>query len=297
MKSARRTGIVCLLLVAAGLVAAASASVEEYELRIVASGLSRPVGIAVDGDSGLVFTQVPTPGVAGGMNGVFRLDLESNQMTTLHIGEPEPTNVALDANGDVYWTCRSAGVILKQDPEGNTALFLGNLERPTGIGLDRDGLVYFTEVPAPGVAGAGNRVSVSDGSTTTVLHMGEPEPTDVVVSKKGEIYWTCKSAGVILEQVAGETTMLLTGLDHPSGIALDKNGDTLFFTEVPTPGIPGSAGGRNRVWKVDLKTLARTLVPQGDPEPTDVAVARDGTVYWTCTSAGVIVEAKPTRKK
>src|SRR2546430_9208709 len=152
MKSVKRTGIVCLL-VAAGLVAAASASVQEYELRIVASGLSRPVGIAVDGENRLVFTQVPTPGVPAGMNGVFRLDLESNEMTTLHLGEPEPTNVALDANGDVYWTCKSAGVILKQDPEGNTAFFLRNLERPTGIGLDRDGLVYFTEVPSPGVPG------------------------------------------------------------------------------------------------------------------------------------------------
>ncbi len=162
MKSVRRIGIACLL-VASGLVAGAPASVQEYEFRIVASGLSRPVGIAVDGENRLVFTQVPTPGVAEGVNGVFRLDLESNQVTTLHIGEPEPTNVALDANGDVYWTCKSAGVILKQDTEGNTARFLGNLEKPTGLGLDRDGLVYFTEVPAPGVAGAGNRVSVSDG--------------------------------------------------------------------------------------------------------------------------------------
>ena len=29
-----------------------------------------------------------------------------------------------------------------------------------------------------------------------------------------------------------------------------------------------------------------------DPEPTDVAVARNGNLYWTCTSAGVIIEAK-----
>jgi hypothetical protein len=34
------------------------------------------------------------------------------------------------------------------------------------------------------------------------------------------------------------------------------------------------------------------VIHEGDPEPTDVAVARNGNVYWTCTSAGVIVEAK-----
>ena len=34
------------------------------------------------------------------------------------------------------------------------------------------------------------------------------------------------------------------------------------------------------------------LVHEGDPELPDVAVARNGTFYWTCTSAGVIVEAR-----
>ena len=35
------------------------------------------------------------------------------------------------------------------------------------------------------------------------------------------------------------------------------------------------------------------VIHEGDPEAhQDVAVARNGNVYWTCTSAGVIVEAK-----
>ena len=32
------------------------------------------------------------------------------------------------------------------------------------------------------------------------------------------------------------------------------------------------------------------VIHEGDPEPTDIA--RNGNVYWTCTSACVIVEAK-----
>ncbi len=51
------------------------------------------------------------------------------------------------------------------------------------------------------------------------------------------------------------------------------------------------------MWEVDLETVERRIVNEGDPEPTDVAVARHGSVYWTCTSAGVIVEAKPVRRK
>jgi DNA-binding beta-propeller fold protein YncE len=280
------------------LILGGGASAEEYRFRLVASGLSRPVGIAVEGSDTLYFTEVPTPGMAGGANAVSKLDLETNDVTTLHMGEPEPINIALDRDDNVYWTCRSAGVILAQDEDGVTQTLLADLARPTGIAVDRrGGHVYFTEVPSPGVPGAGNRVLVFDGETTTVLHEGEPEPTDIVVSKKGAIYWTCKSAGVILAQIDGVTTTLLAGLDHPSGIALDRQGRTLYFTEVPTPEVPGSAGGRNKVWEVDLKTLQKTVVNAGDPEPTDVAVAKNGRVYWTCTSAGVIVEARPVRGK
>jgi hypothetical protein len=113
------------------MLAAAAASARDYKFRVVAEGLSRPVGIAVQDNKTLIFTQVPTPGVAGGSNGVFRLDLDKGEVTTLHLGEPEPLNVALDREGDIYWTCRTAGVILKQDDEGETTMFLGELEKPT----------------------------------------------------------------------------------------------------------------------------------------------------------------------
>ena len=76
---------------------------------------------------------------------------------------------------------------------------------------------------------------------------------------------------------------------------LKKTAANLYFTEVPTPGIPGSAGGLNRVSKLNLRTTKVSLIHAGDPEPTDVTVARNGNVYWTCTSAGVIVEAKRLR--
>src|SRR5688500_38786 len=144
----------------------------------------------------------------------------------------------------------------------------------------------------PGVAGGTNRVVAFDGTTKTVLHMGEPEPVDIAVARNGDLYWTCKSAGVILKQSGGVTTQLLTGLDHPVGIALDHKDRALYFTEVPTPGVGGMMGGRNKIWRVNLADGTRELIHQGDPEPTDITVARNGNLYWTCTSAGVIVEGR-----
>ena len=205
-------------------------------------------------------------------------------------------NIALGRDGSIYWTCKSAGVILEQDDDGTTSVFLSGLLKPSGISVNRDENVYFTQVPTPGVNaanGGSNTVNVSDGTTTAVLHMGEPEPTDIVVARKGDLYWTCKSAGVILEQSAadGMTRVLADHLDKPVGIAIDHQGRHLYFTEVPTPGVSGRNGGRNKVWELDLATGHRTLVHAGDPEPTDITVARNGNLYWTCTSAGVIVEA------
>jgi len=54
--------------------------------------------------------------------------------------------------------------------------------------------------------------------------------------------------------------------------------------------------GKNKVSKLKLSTGAITVIDEGDPDPIDVTVEPFGsTVYWTCRSAGVIVEAKPKR--
>jgi glucose/arabinose dehydrogenase len=273
------------------LAVATPVSADSYRFSVVAKNLDRPVGIAVDGSEVVYFTEVPEPGTGGGANGVSSLDLDTGVVTRLHSGEPEPTHIAIDRDGDLYWTCKSAGVVLRL-AEGAVAPFATGLEEPSGIAIDRRGAVYITEIPDPGVAGAGNRVSVIRGNDKIVLSSGEPEPTDVAVAKNGDLYWTCKTAGVILRRSDGKINVFRDKLDHPSGIAIDHKGETLYFTEVPTPGVPGDQGGRNHVRAIDLRTGALRTIHAGDPEPTDVAVARNGNLYWTCTSAGVIVEAK-----
>ena len=289
--------------IAAILCATSLVSAQDYQTRVVARGLHRPTGIAIRGNDTIYFTEVPTPGVNGmngGSNTVNQFDLRRNHITTLHMGEPEPVNITVGKDENLYWTCKSAGVILEQDEDGVTSVFLRGLNKPSGIAVDHSDNVYFTQVPTPGVNGrngGSNTVNVSDGTTTHVLTLGEPEPTDIVVARNGDLYWTCKSANVILERSAedGVVRVLLRQLDKPTGIAIDRKGRNLYFTEVPTPGVSGRNGGRNKVWELDLKTGVRTVVNDGDPEPTDIAVARNGNLYWTCSSAGVIVEAKPTR--
>ncbi|HEV8231411.1 MAG TPA: hypothetical protein VGQ75_03625, partial [Thermoanaerobaculia bacterium] len=114
MKSASRlmcgSSIVLLLFLAA-----AQLSAQEYETKVVVSGLVRPTGITVQGSQTLYFTQLPTPGVPGTMGGtntVNKIVLGAGGIETLTMGEPEPTHLALAPDGTLYWTCKSAGVIL-----------------------------------------------------------------------------------------------------------------------------------------------------------------------------------------
>lgn len=272
---------------------------QSYETRVVASGLTRPTGIVAGGNRTLYITQLPTPGVsgmAGGFNTVDRLKLGSGKIVNLTTGEPEPTNLTLDKQGHLYWTCKSAGVILERNRKGDVSLFLGGLAQPSGIDVDFWGRVYFTQIPTPGVNGPNggtNNVSVSNGKKTKVVSMGEPEPSDIVVSRNGTAYWTCKTAGVILCRTPdGMISLLLDGLEAPVGIALDEWRGRLYFTEVPTPGVPGNQGGMNRVSVYDFDTEELSAVDEGDPEPTDITVAPNGSVFWTCSSAGVIVQAR-----
>ncbi len=271
-----------------------------YNIEVIARGLSRPTGIAIDRDGSVLFTEIPMPGQGGGTNGVSRLDPESGEIALLHQGEPEPVNIAVGNDGSVYWTCRSAGVILERNPAGEISPLLRGLQRPSGISVGRDEEIYFTQVPTPGVSGRNggtNTVNLYEGGDVEVLTLGEPEPTDIVAGPAGDLYWTCRSAGVVLHRdPGGSVSVLLRDLDKPMGIALGPDGDELFLTEVPTPGVPSSRGGTNRVSSLDLKTGRRALVDFGDPEPTDVAVDAFGHVYWTCSSAGVIVEAVPRRR-
>ena len=273
-----------------------SISTADYETSVIASGLLRPTGIAVHGAGGgttIYFSQIPTPGVPGSMGGMNSVNfLTRTSMGVVSMGEPEPVNLALSSRGDLYWTCRTAGVILGMDRRTRqVGLVLAGLDMPTGIATYKDEL-FFTQLPTPGVPGGMNTVNRYADGVVTILTMGEPEPTDIAVDNQGTAYWTCKSAGVILKRTRHGAVSLVRGmLDHPTGIALDKSGRSLYFTEVPTPGVPGSMGGTNKVWRHDLRTGGLELVDAGDPEPTDVAVAADGTLYWTCTSAGVIVRA------
>lgn len=294
----------CTMAAVVLVMAAGSATAQRYTTKVVARDLDRPTGISVSLGGRVYFTELPTPGVGGadgGKNRVNVLNPNNGRVRNLTTGEPEPTNLATNFFGDVYWTCKSAGVILTLDGgRGDAKLVIDKLDKPSGMAAYPLGLVqFFTEVPTPGLSGANggkNKVSAFlDGlGLKFAIDEGDPQPTDVAVDLSGNVYWTCTSAGVIVKSSGGKTEVIARDLDKPYGIATDYLGH-LYFTEVPTPGKSGANGGKNKVSKLNLASGKITVIDKGDPDPIDVTAHPDGTVYWTCRSAGVIVEATPKR--
>ncbi len=277
------------------LVAAGSVSAQTYKVGPIKKGLTKPTGIAVEARGTVLFTEIPEPGKKGGKNTVSRLDPKTGKVTVLAKGEPAPTNIAVARDGSFYWTCMSAGVVMRM--RGNKReLIAKGLNKPSGIAVDGAMNVYITTIPEPGKKGGKNTVGRLVNGRLQPLSVGEPEPTDIVADVRGNLYWTCRTAGVILRRDArtGKKSLVLNQLEKPTGIAMDALG-ALYFTEVPTPGVFGRNGGRNRVWRYNPMTHARTLVAFGFPWPIDVTVTRDGkSVFFPCKTVGVMVRADRT---
>ncbi len=293
-----------ILILTLALSASGVSFAQSFQTKVIARNLKRPTGISVGLNGRVYFTELPTPGVGGSAGGTNTVNvlLPNGRIRNLTTGEPEPTNLATNFFGDVYWTCKSAGVILSLERgRGDAQLVTSGLTSPSGMAAYPLGLaLFFTEVPTPGVNGNNGGTNavyafLEGSGTEIVLDAGDPQPTDVTVDLFGNVYWTCTSAGVIVKLSGGQTEVIARGLDRPYGIATDYRGN-LYFTEVPTPGVSGANGGRNKVSMLKLSTGAITVINEGDPDPIDVTVAPFGsTVYWTCRSAGVIVEAKRKR--
>lgn len=290
-----------VLAISMAVASVAALQADTYKVEILREGLERPTGIMASRWNTIYYSEIPEPGVHGGANKVSALNLRSGQTRVLSEGEPNPVNISVDTRGSVYWACQTAGVILKYTRHGGKSVFLGDptgadpvIYSPTGLDVDRNGDVVFTELIDPGTKGA-NMVSVSDGTNISTISDSEPAPTDIVIGYDGTAYWTCATAGVILKRSpAGVISLLLDGLKNPTGIDLDTKGQRLYWTEIPTPGVGGDESG-NTINEINLKTMKRTVVATGFPQPQDVTVTRDGTVYWTCQKAGVIARAKPVR--
>lgn len=164
-------------------------------------------GLALDARGRVYFTSAPLRSSGGQVSQISML--EGGLVTVLRASEPEPTDIAAGADGDLYWTNASAGAIVHQSPAGVLDVVASGLDRPYGLALDEArGVLYFTEVPTPGMAhdaGGRNAVSALDlrSGAISVIGRGDAEPSDVAVTPGGRVFWVSAASGTVVEASDG----------------------------------------------------------------------------------------------
>ena len=265
---------------AAALLLSTSAASAQYVVEILAWNLAEPQGID------LLQRGSKQHAYIGEMDAIRRAIPGVGVTAPVRSGICHAAGVAVDVVGNVFWTCTDEGAIYRFDAyTGDVAMYLGGLDMPKGIDLDRYGNVYFTEA---------TRVSVYDGMATTEIASG-CAISDVSVALDGRVYWSCLDEGTVyfVRNVGDAPEQLLTGLNTPVSVAVNRVGTRLAFLEAPTPGLSSGQSGANFVWEINLNTGARSIVFYGETEPYDAAYGRDDCLYWTDVAEGLAYRACP----
>jgi PKD repeat protein len=285
--------VIPLLFLSAPLLAGARAAdgpPASYSVRVAAAGLDRPSALATDGRS--LYTALHGPAADG--ESVVAIDLVSGALTLLANGSAPIRSLAVDGQGRVSWTAGSPPTVWVLDRPGaspRAARVL--LDEGSGpIASTAGGSLLFAEGSLSGRAAPG--LFASDTAGLRIVGTPGSETTALAVGRKGDVYFTSESEGLLRKiEPGGAESVLLSGLDHPASVALDPSGRTLYFVELPTPGLDGSSGGRNTVNALDLASSARTVVARGDSSPSGLTAGPGGTVYWASADRGMILEAQP----
>lgn len=273
--------------------ASTPATTPAFTYNEVATGLTKPTGVALGGANSLLVSQQPGAPLDASL---ARIDLRTGAVDLAGTGPAVQSGFAANRTGRLYWVDGAKGALMTQGSlrEAPTVLHAGGMLPATAIAVDSSDRVYLAGAAGSGGMGT-TAVLVRGGAITAIPDPAGPDKTTLVAGAAGDLYWTSSSAGLIYHRSPdGKGNVVVSGLNAPQGLALDAAENVLYFTEVPTPGVAGSAGGKNTVNALDLASLARTVVHKGDPQPTGVAVAPNGNVYWTSTSRGVVMVAVPS---
>ncbi|MFE3224940.1 serine/threonine-protein kinase PknD [Nocardia sp. NPDC059228] len=194
----------------------------------------------------------------------------SSQTPLPFTGVSLPTDVAVDAAGNVYVTDMGNDRVVKLAADASTPspLPFTGLKNPQGVAVDPAGNIYVTDTSNNRVL----RLAAGASAPTTLPFTGLKDPRGVAVDTAGDVYVADRANDRVVRLAAGAaapTTLPFTGLQDPHGVAVDTAGN-VYVTEL----------GTERVVRLAAGASAPTTLPfTGLKDPRGVAVDRAGDVY------------------
>ncbi|XP_019639752.1 PREDICTED: low-density lipoprotein receptor-related protein 6-like [Branchiostoma belcheri] len=216
------------------------------------------------------------------LKGIYQVDVTSGLNVSLPLGElPDPSGLDYDHVTDlVYWSDVSEGKIMRAKRDGaNVEVVAENgVISPTDVALDlAGGNIYWTDSGSYVI-----RVARMDGEYSRVIvREGEPitaQPQGIALDpENGYMYWTSNLSPAKIERAAmdgtGRETLVNTGLKFPRGLAIDKQGQMLYWCD----------GDFHQIMRSDLQGNNPTVVfsPTNEQLYFFGIVVEDSYIYWT----------------
>ena len=196
---------------------------------LVTSGLTTPVGIALDIAGGKMYW------TDYGTEKIQRANLDgSNVQDLVTSGLTSPNGIALDiAGGKMYWTDFGTEKIQRANLDGSNVqdLVTSGLTIPASIALDiAGGKMYWTD---PGTEKI-QRANLDGSNVQDLVTSGLTIPDSIALDiAGGKMYWTDFGTEKIQRaNLDGSNVqdLVTSGLNTPLGIALDIAGGKMYWT-------------------------------------------------------------------
>ncbi|HEX4066124.1 MAG TPA: MBG domain-containing protein [Acidobacteriaceae bacterium] len=193
----------------------------------LATGLSAPAGVAVDGRGDIIFSNY-------GAHDVQMIPAGGGTPVTVTTAFSGPAGLAVDGSGNVFvadFPANSLREILAVNGvvSGSSSVITlpATVNGCTGVAIDGSGNLFVAEQNGAAVL----EVVAPDYTTTRTLGSGFNTPENAAVDSTGNVF-VADEAGSVLEILAPSYTTVKTlasGLSSPNGIAVDA-GDDVYVT-------------------------------------------------------------------
>jgi virginiamycin B lyase len=226
-----------------------------------------------------------------GMSAVTNLSVTIKEYD-VPTAKARPHDPAVGPDGSLWVTEQMANKLGRLDPSTDQfreyPLKTPN-SGPHGLVADRDGNIWFTAI----FAGYVGKLDPKTGDITEYRPSGkrEVDPHTPVFDQSGILWFTAEESSVIgrLDPKTGKMTLNETPMPHavPYGIVVTSWG-VPFFCEFRT----------NKLASIDPKsmTIREYTLPQ-DARPRRLALAKDGTIYYTDFARGYLGHFYPMTGK